>query len=140
MRTLLLVVLTVGLLGAATDLLLIGHYEEAWQMAPLILIGVALVLVLVLAVRATRWAVAALQVTMLLFVAAGIIGISLHYAGNREFQHEIDPTLSGWALFTTVMTAKAPPAMAPGAMVQLGLLGLVFTYRHPSLSLSEDRS
>jgi hypothetical protein len=36
-------------------------------------------------------------------------------------------------LFSTVMTAKAPPAMAPGAMVQLGLIGLVYCYRHPAI-------
>jgi hypothetical protein len=36
-------------------------------------------------------------------------------------------------LFVKVVTAKAPPALAPGVMVQLGLLGLVYTYKHPAL-------
>jgi hypothetical protein len=45
----------------------------------------------------------------------------------------MDPSLSGWPLFVKVVTAKAPPALAPGVMVQLGLLGLVYTYRHPAL-------
>jgi hypothetical protein len=138
-RTLLLALLTVGLLGTATDLLLLGHYEEAWQIAPLALIAVALVIVAILSIRRTAAIVVALQVTMVLFMAAGVIGIVLHYSGNREFQHELDPSLGGWALFTTVMTAKAPPATAPGAMVQLGLIGLVFTYRHPALSPSRNR-
>jgi hypothetical protein len=31
------------------------------------------------------------------------------------------------------MKAKAPPALAPASMIQLGLLGLLYTYRHPSL-------
>jgi len=34
------------------------------------------------------------------------------------------------------MTAKTPPALAPGAMIQLGLLGLVYTYRHPFIRQS----
>jgi hypothetical protein len=138
-RKLLLVVLAIGLVGTATDLVLLGHYEDPWQLAPLILIAVALVVVTVLAVTDARRAVTALRVTMALFVVAGALGAYLHYSGNREFQHELDPSLSGWQLFTTVMTAKAPPAMAPGAMVQLGLLGLVVTYRHPALSRSRGR-
>jgi hypothetical protein len=133
-RRLLLVILTLGLLGTATDLVLLGHYEDPWQTPPLVLIAVGLVLVAVLAVRDARVAVTALRITMALSIAAGGLGVYLHYSGNREFQHELDPSLGGWALFTTVMTAKAPPAMAPGAMVQLGLIGLVFTYRHPALS------
>ena len=31
------------------------------------------------------------------------------------------------------MTAKAPPALAPAGMIQMGLLGLLYTYRHPAL-------
>jgi hypothetical protein len=69
---------------------------------------------------------------MVLFIASGLIGLVLHYIGNREFQREMDPALGGWALFVKVMTAKAPPALAPSVMVQMGLLGLLYTYRHPS--------
>jgi hypothetical protein len=29
------------------------------------------------------------------------------------------------------VTAKAPPALAPAVMAQLGFLGLLYTYRHP---------
>jgi len=50
--------------------------------------------------------------------------------GNTEFQHEMDPTLEGWTLFVKVMRAKAPPALAPAANIQIGLLGLLYTYRH----------
>jgi hypothetical protein len=45
----------------------------------------------------------------------------------------MDPTQSSWTLFTKVMTAHAPPALAPGVMAQLGLLGLIYTYQHPAL-------
>jgi hypothetical protein len=36
------------------------------------------------------------------------------------------------------MTAKAPPALAPAGLIQLGLLGLLYTYRHPALQLRTD--
>ena len=133
-RKLLLVVLAVGLIGSATDLMLLGHYEDAWQMVPLILLAAAMLIVVWLLVKDTAAAVTALRITMVLCLASGVIGTMLHFNGNREFQHELDPSLSGWELFSTVMTAKAPPALAPGAMIQLGLIGLVATYRHPALT------
>ena len=139
MRRLLLLILALGMLGTAGDLLLIAHYEDGWQLPPLVLIGIGLVIVCWLGARGANaaspsWiAVLALRVTMTMFMAAGIVGLLLHYNGNREFQTEMDPSLTGWPLFLKVVTAKAPPALAPGVMVQLGLLGLLYTYRHPAL-------
>ena len=132
LRWLLLGVLTVGMVGTGTDLLLLDHYEDVWQMPPLLLIVAGLCTVAWIAARGGRASVEALRWTMWLFVAAGVIGVALHFNGNREFQKEIDPTLQGWPLFVKVMTAKAPPALAPGSMVQLGLIGLLFTYKHPA--------
>ncbi len=37
------------------------------------------------------------------------------------------------ALFWAAIGAKAPPLLAPGSMVQLGFLGLAYTYKHPAL-------
>ena len=62
-----------------------------------------------------------------------IAGVWLHCRGNLEFQLDIDASQSAWTLFWKVLRAKAPPALAPGALIQLGLLGLVFTYKHPAL-------
>ena len=73
-------------------------------------------------------------------VAVGLTGILLHYRGSMEFQTETYPDLSGWKLFLKVVRAKSPPALAPGAMVQLGLLGLIATYRHPSLPAPDPRA
>jgi hypothetical protein len=71
-------------------------------------------------------AVAAVKVVMAGFVAAGLVGVVLHMQANAEFQREIDPALSGADLFWKVVQAKAPPALAPGVMVQLGLVGWLF--------------
>src|SRR5687767_727728 len=88
-RQLLLAVLAIGLIGTASDLMLIEHYEDSWQAPPLVLIAVALLLVIWLFVRSARagWiAILMLRITMVLFLAAGGLGILLHYKGNREFQ------------------------------------------------------
>jgi hypothetical protein len=70
------------------------------------------------------------QGIMGLFLMAGAAGIALHYQSSIEFKLETNASLSGWALFWAAMSAKTPPALAPGAMIQLGLLGLVYTYQH----------
>ncbi len=82
---------------------------------------------------AGRASVRALQFVMSLFVAAGLAGVALHFQSTLEFQREIDPSLAGFGLVLKALQAKAPPALAPGVMVQLGLLGLAFAYRHPAL-------
>ena len=79
-----------------------------------------------------------MRILMVLFVAAGFIGIVLHYLGNREFQLEMDPEAAGWPLFWKVVTAKSPPALAPASMVMMGLLGLIYTYQHPALRRIAD--
>jgi hypothetical protein len=132
-RTLLLGILAAGMLGTALDLVLLEHYEDAWQAPPLVAIGAGLAVAGWAAAGGGGRAVLSLRIVMILFVATGALGLLVHYDGNREFQLEMDPSLAGWALFTKVIHAKAPPALAPGVMIQLGLLGLLYTYRHPAL-------
>ena len=122
-----------GLVGTEAELLLLEHDESAAQLIPLVLIGASLVLLLWCLIRPARAVVRLLQVTMLLMVASGAAGVVLHYRGNVEFQREINPAIAGFELFWKVVHAKAPPALAPGLMAQLGLLGLLYAFRHPAL-------
>jgi hypothetical protein len=69
---------------------------------------------------------------MVIFVIVGVVGLYLHYRGNVEFATERDPSLSGLRLLWKALRG-ATPALAPGALSQLGLLGLIYTYKHPSL-------
>lgn len=133
MRRLLLLLLTVAMIGTAVDLMLLDHHEDFWQVVPLGLMALGVVSVVVAAMRGGAGAVAVMRVTMALFICAGFVGIGLHYAGNTEFQREMDPSLDGWSLFMKSITSKAPPALAPAAMIQMGLLGLLYTYKHPAL-------
>jgi hypothetical protein len=71
---------------------------------------------------------------MLLMIISGAVGMYLHLQANMEFQLEMDATLTGWALLKKSVVAKSPPAMAPGAMMQLGLIGLAYTLKHPALA------
>ena len=75
----------------------------------------------------------AFQALMVLYLLIGLLGVYLHYRGNVEFALERYPTLSGLKLMWKALRG-ATPALAPGALAQLGLLGLVYTYRHPALN------
>jgi hypothetical protein len=133
-RTILLFVLLTGMLGTATELLFQSHFEDPSQLIPLALIGVALSAALWHLLRRDAGSLRILQITMVFFIAAGLLGIYLHCSANAEFQREVDPSIVGTALFWKTMAAKTPPALAPGSMAQLGLIGLAYTYRHPAIS------
>jgi hypothetical protein len=127
-RASLIALLAVSLLGTGVELLLLGHDEDAWQLVPLALLAAGLVVLAWDAIgpgpSSARW----LRIVMTLFIVSGFIGVALHYKGNLAFQLEIDPTQSRWTLFSKVMQAKAPPALAPAVMTQLGVLGWIYTY------------
>jgi hypothetical protein len=132
-RKLVLAVLVIGQVGVLADLLVLNHFEDSWQLVPLVLIGLALGAIAWYLLGGGAVSLRLLQVTMALFVVSGVLGVVLHYRGNLEFQLEIDASQHGWELFKKVIHAKAPPALAPGAMAQLGLLGLAYVFRHPAL-------
>jgi len=133
MRRLMLLLLTVAMIGTAADLMLLDHHEDFWQMVPLGVIALGVVSVLLSTVKGGVGPVMLMRVTMALFICSGFVGMGLHYIGNNEFQLEMDPSLNGWNLFVKAITSKAPPALAPAAMIQMGLLGLLYTYQHPAL-------
>jgi len=130
-RRALVVILVLGLVGTAIELLLLKHTEDYWQILPLVLMGLALVLLVVHAAAPSAATVRVLQVLMGLFLLSGAVGILLHYRGNAEWELERMASLSGLDLFKHAVMG-ATPTLAPGTMVQLGLVGLLYTYRHPA--------
>ncbi len=135
LRRLLLALVAVVFAGMAVDLCLLGHYEETWQVLPLAMIAVALLAAAWMALTGSAWSVTVFRIVMVLVVLTGAVGVGMHFNGSREFHIEMDPALTGWALFVKVMRAKAPPTLAPAAMVQAGLFGLLSTWRHPALGV-----
>ncbi len=133
-RQLLLGVLVLGMAGSLTDLLLLKHYEDPAQFIPLALLVGALLVALWHARRPTAPNLRALQALMVLFLMAGATGIALHFDSAAEFQREIDPSIAWWLLVQKVARSQSPPLLGPGAMLQLGLLGLVYSFRHPTVS------
>ncbi len=125
-RQLLLATLALGLAGTEIELLLLGHVEGFWQLAPVVLIGIAIVLFGWLLAGHGRTSVRVFQAAMLLFLVSGLLGVWLHYQGNVEFELELHRTMAGFELFRAAMSG-ATPALAPGTMIVLGLVGITYT-------------
>ena len=133
----LLVLLVIGATGLVAELVLLEHYEDPPQFIPFGLLTLTLI------VTAWHWmdgkkrSLRAFQSVMLLLVIAGPIGMFFHLKGNYEMEREFDPSLLGFDLWLVIIRGEAP-ILAPGTLVQFGLLGLLYAYRHPALSNKED--
>ena len=138
MRRGILLIFVIGTIGLGTELLLLDHFEEWRQQVPLVLLALGLILLAVrllyrgaIILRLFRW-------TMLAFVLGGMVGLWFHLSSNMEFELEMHPTLSGLELLFKALSG-AMPALAPGALVQLGLIGFLYTYQHPALSREQTQ-
>ncbi|MGE0552772.1 MAG: hypothetical protein AB7R55_05025 [Gemmatimonadales bacterium] len=117
-------VLGLGLIGTGAELLLLGHSDDLAQWVPLVIVPLALLALLWRVASDGTGARVGFRWAMMAAVASGVVGLWLHYRGNAQFELEMDPDLGGWTLFAEAMTG-ATPALAPGAMTLLGLIGLV---------------
>jgi hypothetical protein len=133
-RRILLGILLLGIAGISLELWLLAHTEDVIQQIPLWLAALAVIVVATVVLRPSRGSVRLFQAVMALLLISGLVGMYLHFEVNMEFQLEMDPALSGMALYRKAILAKTPPALAPGAMIQLGLIGLAYTFRHPALA------
>lgn len=131
-RGALLAIFVCGAAGTAVELLLLEHTEELAQWVPLAAIATSLAVLAAHGWARHRVTVRLFQGVMLLFLAAGGLGVILHYRGNTEFERERDPDIAGWDLFERAAKG-ATPALAPGTMALLGSIGLLYAYKHPAL-------
>ena len=132
-RRMLMATLLFGLLGIGIELMLLEHTEGFWQRVPLALVLISFLVLGWYAVGRSGASLRCFQGTMLLTLCSGFAGLFLHYQGNVEFELEMYPTRTGWELFWESMKG-ATPALSPGTMLVLGMLGLTYTYRHPVLT------
>jgi hypothetical protein len=129
LRRLLLGVLAVGFIGTAVDLTFLAHYEDPLQLAPFMVIAFCVLSIAWHGIAPGGFSLALMRIAMTVAVAAAAVGMTLHYQGSMEFQLEMDRSLTGFELMKKVLTAKAPPTMAPLNLALLGLVGLTSTFR-----------
>lgn len=138
-RQLTLALVLFGIIGLEIELALLRHAESFSQWLPHIFLLLGLVVTAAVYFRPRPGALRSFQVLMVLYLIIGALGVFFHLKGNVEFALERNPSLSGMRLLWKALRG-ATPALAPGALAQLGLLGLLYTYKHPALvngSISE---
>jgi len=133
-RVALLMILLLGVIGMGAELLLLGHTEDVWQWEPLVMFAVGIPVLTWHARMGNAWSRRFCVAVMAAFVASGMIGLILHYRGNVEFELEMVPALTGIDLLQEAITG-ATPVLAPGAMIILGFLGLLYAFLQDSHDL-----
>lgn len=134
LRRVLLALALLGVFATATELALIGHWGSPARLIPwalLLLAGVTLLLAAWKPGVRTLWS---LRVALVIVALGSGVGVLEHAAGNLVTAREVagGAALPLRELVLGALTGGAP-ALAPGILVQVALLGLAFTYRHPAL-------
>lgn len=125
-----LAILVFAFVGTALELVLLEHFDGWRQWVPLLLLAEGAVVGTILLVRPVPSLISHWRLLMVVFVVAGGVGMWFHYAGNLEFELERTPDLAGLPLVHSTLEG-ATPVLAPGTLIQFGLLGLLFAWRHP---------
>src|SRR5262245_59650791 len=102
-RRLLVLLLVFGLAGTEVELFLLKHTDGFWQLIPVVLVGVTLVLTLWAGIRPSPRSLGVFRVVMAASVAAGIIGVYQHFAGNIGYEKESNPGLGGAELYRAAL-------------------------------------
>lgn len=103
-----------GTAGVSVELVVLAHYTDWNQRIPLVVSSIGLLAAFWVVLTPGLTGLRVWQFAMLLFVGTGITGITMH----RD----------------VVTETVIPPLLAPGSFIQLGLLGLLYTFRHPGLN------
>jgi len=133
LRQLVLALVFIGIVGLEIELALLRHAESFSQLIPHVTLILGLAATAAVYLRPGKTSLRFFQAVMALFLVIGLVGVILHFRGNVEFVLERYPTLGGAKLVWKALRG-ATPALAPGALAQLGLLGLLYTYGHPALA------
>ena len=134
LRVAILGVLVLGITGTVIELLLLEHDEadKPLQFVPLILIAAGVAAIIWHVARPGPATLGTLSVVMVLYVLSSFVGFLAHFYGSAEFLLELNPEADTWDILEKALHAKAPPLLAPGMMMQLGLLGLAYVYSDSS--------
>ena len=134
LRVAILGVLLLGITGTVIELLLLEHDEadKPLQFVPLILIAAGVAAIIWELARPGLASLTTLAVVMVLYVLSSFVGFLAHFYGSAEFVLDLNPEAGTLEILEKALHAKAPPLLAPGMMMQLGLLGLAYVYSDSS--------
>jgi hypothetical protein len=126
-RQILLVTVILSMIGVEAELFLLDHVKALLQLIPVFLLGLGLGSIVAYGFSPSGRSLRILRGTMALCIASGVLGVFVHLAFSASEATRKDKNLYGMRLFRAALTGVAPP-FAPGAMIQIGLIGLAYTY------------
>ena len=122
LKKLLLIAIFFMAMGTGLELYLLDHYEDTFQMIPIICLLLSLSVFVFIQFKPIRSAYQVFKISLLLSALSGLYGTFLHLKANYEFEAEIKPSADPWSLFLESLSG-AFPALAPGSMILFALIG-----------------
>ena len=122
LKQVLVLALLFMMIGTLLELYLLEHYEDTWQLIPVLCIGVALVNLCVLFYRRSQAAIHLFKLVLVLTTFSGVYGVYLHLQSNFEFEQDMKPTATNFELITESLSG-ALPTLAPMSLVVLACIG-----------------
>ncbi len=130
-RLLVLAAMVAALIVTEAELIYVGHTNSNnGQIIAVVLVGIGLAVSTWHVIARNTPSIVVFRVAMYLFLVFGIDGMLAHYHSAVQAALKARPALAGWTLLHAAISGKIP-LLAPGMMIQIGLLGLVYTFRHP---------
>ena len=110
------------IVGSLLELYLLDHYEDTWQLIPILSVGTTLVTLLILFFKKTTKVVNLFKAVLILTALSGVYGVYLHLQSNFEFEQDMKPTATNFELITDSLSG-ALPTLAPMSLVVLACIG-----------------
>ena len=134
-------ILGIASCGLTLDLFLIAHYETIWQLLPIALLSISIMILFLTWLFFRYWLIKAQFILSIMVTVTGLIGSWLHFQSNMDFELEMYPDLSSRELIWNALTG-ALPVMAPCALIPYGLTTILLTkiWEIHEISLSKINS
>jgi hypothetical protein len=131
MRLLIMAAIAVALTVTEAELIYVGHTgTNNGQLIAVVLVAAGLTVSTWHAIARNTTSIVVFRFTMYLFLVFGLDGMLTHYNAAVHAALKLHPTLAGLPLLTATLSGSIP-LLAPGMLIQVGLLGLVYTFNHP---------
>ncbi|MGB1170303.1 MAG: hypothetical protein ACPG4G_09525, partial [Flavobacteriaceae bacterium] len=117
------------------ELYLLDHYEDSWQLIPILSVGTTLVTLLILFFKKTTKVVNLFKAVLILTALSGVYGVYLHLQSNFDFEQDMKPTATNFELITDSLSG-ALPTLAPMSLVVLACIGysyLILIQQHEKI-------
>ena len=110
------------MMGTLLELYLLEHYEDSFQLIPVLCIAFSLTNLIILLFKKSKKIINLFKLMLVLTSLSGVYGVFLHLQSNFEFEQDMKPTATNWELFSESLSG-ALPTLAPMSLVVLACIG-----------------